>query len=185
MDLEERVLYFLIGTVIGGLIGYIIRVLQDTIGRDDVTFNSDEAEEKKKFKFTSAALLVVVVLTAYASFSSQKTSNSIQDTQEQLQLIASCNQKYLDQTVTALSERTTYTRSQADANLDLQRAQSIFLTVLVRQPPATPAEEDRATNEYYDTLTEFIEIAGLTAGKVAQNPFPEPAALASCYDQLP
>jgi hypothetical protein len=128
------------------------------------------------------ALLVVVCLTVWAAVSSNRVSNEVQKTQDDLENLTACNQEYLSKTIVALNERTTYTIDQANANVELQRAQGDFLAVLLREPEASEVAERKAATDYVTALGDFVRVNEQQKNIAREYPFPTNKNLSACFD---
>ena len=118
------------------------------------------------------AVLLMVVLTAWAAFVSQKASNDVKHSQERIEQIVSCNRATTADVIESLNGRSTYSVNMAQANIDLQRAQSDFFTLLAHKPPYSEERRTRAFLAYLDSLTAFLELAEKNKGNLATNDFP-------------
>lgn len=111
-----------------------------------------------------AQLVAYVLIVAVASFGFWQISN-ILDSQARSQ---SCTEQFLGTTVEALNQRTAYTQQQADANIELQKAQLKFLTAISK-----PGDQgDGALEDYFDALQEFIRVTALQSSRAESNPYP-------------
>lgn len=185
MDFGERLGYLMVGCLIGFILGYIVRSLRDIKEEldevaDEMKHNRNEDGIVRNPIVLDIALLLVVVLTVWASFSSQKASNDIQDTQDQLLRVTTCTKTTLTKTVEALNQRTTYTQDQTEANVNLQRAQVEFLQTLFQEPPSTEKQRKDALRHYFDSLTKFVTVAGAARQKAAFYPYPTTDDLNNC-----
>lgn len=185
MSLDDRILTFALGCLVGFVLSYVV-----------TQFRHERAVQGKGRWPTGnqAALMLVVMLTAFAAFASQKASNDSEDalvridkqqkdlimTQERIERVSVCNQEFLTKTIVALNERTTYTSSATAANVALQKAQSTFLQVFIVEPPATPEQFNAALDLYLKKLKDFTTLAGLSADKVEKNKYPTADDLTAC-----
>lgn len=191
MRLDSRIELFLFGCVIGFIVGYIVRSLRDI--RKKVN-EVDEIVKKKQDRgavsieaLKNLALFVVVILTVWAAWTSQKSSDKTQDTQikqkvtqNQLVKITSCNQDFLAKTIAALNARTVYSQDQAKANVDLQSAQLKLLTLAFKKPPLSDSEGAAAVKTYFDALTTFVSFSSKQTNAIAENPYPTSTAFSDC-----
>src|SRR4051794_6365819 len=91
-------------------------------------------------------LLIIVSITAYAAFVSQKSANDVKSSQDRdseitarVEQVTACQQRYLSKTIEAAGSRTTYTQNRADSNVALQKAQARMLRIFLVKPPASRA----------------------------------------------
>jgi hypothetical protein len=203
MDLSDRITWFVIGSFVGLVVGYVVRLLQeikeDLDGMDECVKHCRENHEhmrkpvrgrRPKNEAGAAipavvgqiALALVVALTVWAAFASQKASNDVQDTQARIGRITTCNQVYLTKTVEALNERTQSSQDRADANVELQKAQAAYLSIFLRPKPADVQESTAALKKYFDALTEFLKTSGQATADVKENPYPTAQELMSCIN---
>lgn len=125
------------------------------------------------------ALACVVVLTAYAAFTSQAASNRVLDLQSSRDAETSCISRVLFTTIQALNQRTQFTTAQALANSDLQRKQAAFISVVLR-PEHTPQEGKAALQQYFRALQHFNRLIDKSVSQAIQNPYPEPTDFTNC-----
>lgn len=185
MDLLERAIFLAIGGGIGFILGFIVANLRDIKEEVDEVLDiekrtrglptrhiRDERGFMRHPVIADAMLLLVLVLTVWAAFGSQKASNDVQATQDDIQTVTTCNQKFLGELLIAVNERTTFTADQARANIRLQTSQSKFLAILLADPPKTDLVQDQALRLYYTNLTEYVKVNGQAAKKAEENPYP-------------
>lgn len=189
MDLSEAFWYVGFGGIIGFILGYIVRALQEIKEELDVVekaVGGDRDRNEQGFvmvtKAANIALLVVVLLTVWAAFASQRASNDVEETQDTIAAITVCNQQFLEGTLAAVNERTTYSSEQAQANIDLQESQAVFVDVLQEDPPPTSIRQQRAIRVYSDALDNYLDLQQKTAENIADNPYPTPEALQQCLE---
>jgi hypothetical protein len=185
----DRLIFLLIGGFIGFVLGYIVRsvhaikeemnVMENKIDRQNL-----ERGTARTDLLTRIGLLLVVCLTAFSAFSSQRNTNSSKDTQDALVRVTICTQQYLEKTITALNERTTYTQEQNEAVVELQTSQAHFLTQILDRTK-TPDEHIQELKNYLQSLTNFLMISVKSSHKVAENPFPTSTELQLCMTQGP
>lgn len=180
MAFDDRLQYLLLGIVIGFVLGYLVRLVKDIKEELDevdtivkrIEHHDDESGFMRYPWIANIAILLVVGLTAYASFVSQKASNEVADAQEQQEQVVACNQMVLAQALEALNERSTYTTGMATSNIELQQSQSDFFTILLHKPPYSEQKRTKAVQDYYSDLQTFLRIAHKNVKKVKNNPLP-------------
>lgn len=199
MTLDERIIWLLLGVVIGLFMGYLTRTLRDI--REGVkevdsflkTNSPPRRDESGAFKLPTwrgLAVFAAVAFTAIASFQSQAASNNADESlkradasQDQLEQVVSCiivNQtNFLD----AVNTRTTYTQSQAKANKKLQEAQKVFFGILLHIPPYTQERRTEAAREYQIALDNFLDAANASEKNAVITKYPLAEDLLSCIEE--
>lgn len=193
MSLDERLVYFVLGCILGYILASIRHIKKELHEVDEIVKKEHPQEDppKPRRRYDESgfmrhpvardiAVVLTVLLTAFAAFASQKAANNSKDAQQRLDNISSCNKEYLQKTIVALNERTTFTQQSATANVDLQTAQAQFFAVLLHKPPFNEAKRARAAEAYSEALNHFLETSQKTRQKVAENPFPTDEELAAC-----
>lgn len=185
MTFDERISWLILGLLIGFVIGYITAVLhriERTVDEVDniVTKQRDERGFMRYPLLADATLLIIVLLTVWASFQSQRVSNEVQDTQEDQQRVTVCTQQYLTKTIQALNERTEYTAASSLYNVELQKAQAAFLRLTLKEPPLSSERIEDGLRDYVNSLTEFVDISAQTRAKQLQYPYPTEDEFENC-----
>lgn len=187
MDLTDRLSWLIFGCLIGFVLGYIARYLQEIKQEldevDQIVKQDRKRDERGIMRYPILAdivLLLVVIMTVWAAFASQKASNEVEDAQDRISRITACNQEYLAKTIKALNERTTYTRQQVEANVKLQRAQATFIAVILEDPPASDSRRGEALRHYFKALTDFVSVNSKADAKAENYPYPTNDELSSC-----
>lgn len=175
VTLDERIWYLLLGC----LIGYIVRILQEKLGRRKKT-DRDERGFMRNPLLADIALLLVVIVTVWAAFSSQRASNELRYTQDRITRVTVCNQQFLQQTIRALNDRTSYTNAQVEANIELQREQARFLSVYFVDPPTTEEQRTAGLARYFQALTTYLSKSQNAAQHLKQKPYPKAKQLDRC-----
>lgn len=200
MAFDDRLQLFLLGLCIGSVLGYLTRLVQD-IRKDvrDVKKELDEVDqivksnlgnhEKNEQGFmrrpwiANLAAILVVGLAFYAAIVSQKASNDMQASVDRNEIVTYCNLDITTKALTSLNERSTYSLSQTQANVDLQKAFADFFNLLLHQPPYDEKTRREAAELYQSTLNNFIEVAGKATNKIEDNPFPKVSQLVDCIQK--
>lgn len=197
MGLDERLFYLIVGCIIGFIIGWFSRSIHNieekVIEVDQIVKKErDENGFMRKPIVSDIAIILVVVMTAFAAFSSQRSSNEVRDNQfaqaktaADLALTTSCTQAYLGKTIKALNERTTYSTEQAQKNVELQRSQVTLLSIFLKEPEASQAQAEAALKTYFDSLSQFVIVAGKTAEKAQLFPYPTDEEFKTCISAGP
>lgn len=197
MGLDDRLWYLLTGMAIGFVLGYFTRSLDRL--KDEVAEIKEELDEVDEIvkeernlrqhnedgfvKPTGAmgiALFIVIAVTVGAAFLSQRASNDAQNAQDKLADVTSCNTVLLSKLTDVLNERTTYTGAQANANIELQQAQSTFFDLLLHRPPFSEHRRYLAAQHYQESQHKFLDLTKKSANKVEDNPIPSKQELERC-----
>jgi cytochrome bd-type quinol oxidase subunit 2 len=171
--MDDRLGWFVLGALIGFIVGYIVRGFREIRARkNEDGFVTEQA-------ILRLSLFCVIVISVTAAFLSQRATNNVTEDQKRIARAAYCNQTFLGLTIMALNERTTYAKSQADANVNLQRAQATFFKVLLN-PESTEKIRQKATTTYVAALATFLIVS--TKASIAQrdNPFPTETQFVDC-----
>lgn len=203
MGLDDRLFYMFLGGVIGFVFGYIVRVLREIKGeiekeeellkkftREEGIMRLPNWRSIRKIKPKDLALFLVICLTAYAAFASQINSNHIKkgderdrQVQQAISKVTFCNQRFLSKTIIALNQRTTYSKKQALANIELQKSFLTFLTIITVQPTKSEAEQKKAFDVYLVALNRFVNLSNKSADNLAENPYPTVVEYRLCLSQ--
>lgn len=198
MAFDDRLTALLLSFLVGAVVGYLVRLLQDILadvkGMKEELDEVDEIvktelvtrkDEKGYFRlsFNVIAMLLVVGLAFYASVVSQRASNDSKKAVETNAIVTYCNLDITTKALTALNERSTYTASQTSANVELQKAFAEFFNLLLHVPPFPDEEQLAAAQKYQASLNNFVKIAEKTTDKIYKNPFPTVAQLVNCIQR--
>lgn len=186
MDLSDRLELLMIGCFVGFILGYIVRALREIKEElhdvDTIIHKARERDEEGSWRhpdFTTILLLVVVAITAYAAFASQRATNQVKDVQAVHAQVTLCNKQYLEKTIVALNSRTGSIEARADANLQLQIAQNTFFTTILKHPNNDQLEF-KAFHVYIDAQNHFIHTSIAAKEHLQENPYPTAQELDSC-----
>lgn len=209
MGVYETFFHILLGVAIGYVIGRFhcyLRDIKEELDEVDDIVKTKIQDERGFMRFPIAAdiaVVITVLLCVWAAFSTQITNNKLEanaerddiqqvelaqaqadlkDAQEAIERLSTCNSKYLTQTVVALNERTKYTQERANANVQVQKAQSRFWKFLLVEPPPSDAEGRAALEHYLTLIDEFVDASKAAAENVKLNPYPTDDDLAACYN---
>lgn len=187
MTFDERLGWLLLGCLIGFVLGYITRFLKEIKEEldevDEMMKRHDEHGYARPYFLMDLLLFGVVLLTVWAAFASQRASNSIEDTQAKLARISYCNQEYLSKTIAALNERTNATQDQVDANVVLERAESMFLRAMILSDVDATAVRGKALHVYSQAVDSFILTSKNAADRIESYPYPTNTELFDCLNQ--
>lgn len=199
MGFDDRLSLFLLGCLIGSVVGYIVRLLQEMkaeIHEVDDKFdhiNPPQDHNEKGFLrypvVANVTLAVVLILVVWAAFASQKASNDAEDALAQLAVqqdrsahIVLCTKETLSLALIALNERTTYSSAQAKSNVELQRAQAKMLGILAHIPPYPELKRAEAIQDYFAALDNFFTLSEKSNQKVEENDYPSIEDFEACID---
>lgn len=206
MDFDDRLVLFILGCLIGSVVGYIVRLLQETrekINVVDEHVQDTHHDPHNERGFITPAffkknwlVLLLVAVAAWAAFTTQSVNNNfksqqddlkvaqadLKSTQDRLDHVVSCTSFILTKAITALNERTTYSGAQADANIELQKAQAEMLDILTHEPPYSDAKKEAALQAYLEAQDRFFELSEKSEIKVDQNDYPTEAEFVACLD---
>jgi len=189
MGWPERLEWLLLGCAIGFVLGYIVRTLRDIKEEldevDDIVKRDHGIEQNERGTLhtptlAGVMLIVVVMITAWAAFASQKANNEVKNTQDQLARVTQCNKDYLSKTISTINARTRYSQRQATANVQLQKSQARFIGLLLHDPPPDETTSRAAFLEYFNDLQAFLNTSNDAANVVEQNPYPTTDELDAC-----
>jgi hypothetical protein len=122
---------------------------------------------------------VIVIITVFAAFQSQRVSNQIQNDQEVRLREASCTEDTLFKTVEALNNRTQFTTQQARSNVSLQRDQFRMLVIFL-DDTFSQEDRDKAFRNYVEKLRVFIDVTSKQADSSEAFPYPTRLDYADC-----
>lgn len=186
MDYQERIGWLLFGMAIGFVAGYIVRALREL--KEDVHELKEELDEvddivKHQFRgddgFMSNRLVADIMMIVVLAMVLISTLVSIRASRT-VEANADCSRDIFEKTIVALNERTTYAGAQADSNVELQRDQADFFSLLLKRPPETEARRSEAAQEYLASLEEFVELSEKTSSKIDNYPYPTNEELQAC-----
>ena len=196
MTLDERVIWLLLGVVIGYFLSYMTRTVRETLEevhevklmlKNDPARTRNERGAVDRPTFNQIALVIVLLLTAFAAFQSQQASNKVkttqdelEDTQVALQQVTTCNRTVLSQALSALNTRTSYTQAAAGSNLTLVKAQVTMFDVLLHRPPYSEMTRFEATEVYNRAAKTFIELGTESQNNALTTKYPTDEDLATC-----
>lgn len=207
MAFDDRLQFLLLGLAIGTVFGYLIRLLQDVKDRvqdvkEDVMDVKTDVQDVKeeldevdtivkriehhdeggfvKPSLTAIAMLLIVGLTAFAALVSQQASNKAEAVVAKNEIISDCNNKILSEALDALNERSTYTVSQTQANVNLQTDFARFMNILLHQPPYDEETRLDAATKYQRSLNNFVEVAHKSTEILLEHQYPTENDLVNC-----
>lgn len=202
MELHETIWHILLGVSIGYILGrfhsYLREIKEELDEVDDIVKGQRAQDEKGIVQHRIAlnvALAVVVLLSLWASISSQIQSDDLQDTnsdlktaqadlkdaQSAIKRIGVCNQVSLTQLVQALNERVGYTQGRADADVALTKSEAKFWTLILTEPPPSPEEGRAALEKYLGLINDFVKASAEAKIKGNEFPYPTEEELKACY----
>lgn len=200
MEWGDRLVFLLIGAILG----YIVRMLQDIkteVHEVDqlVKKNGPKRNEDGFARFPIVLDVLIFVLAAMTVWSFTKGEQATDDANQALEQVqaqnaqlkaqnariekvASCNLEFTAKTIKALNERTTFTTEQAASNVRVLEAQLEFLRVVLFIPPVSDALRREALQQYTENVDRFVELAGKTKDKSEQYAYPTNDELLACLN---
>lgn len=189
MDFDERLLYIVIGVIIGFIAGYWTHALREGNKKLDVikeeihevdeivkgenpNYPPPTNTERGSISFVNLCAIIVVMITVFAAVQSQRAVNGSHDTQNRQSALISCTASVVEKTIGTLKIRSDFTLNQVDANVDLQRAQSEMIAVLLHDPPFSTQRQVNAFKGYFDALNHFVHAASTSQDTAENNPYP-------------
>jgi hypothetical protein len=212
MGFDDRLLWLIFGVIIGFLLGYLTHWIRDTTEKlERITHRLDKIKEEldevddlvkqyhppKKSSRRSrnergvlttrlgmnVSLGIVVALTAFAAFQSQRAVNGVHNSQHRETAVTTCTTQILKSTIKILDVRSEFTRNQAAANVDLQRAQSEMISVLLHEPPYSNERQLNAFKAYFQALNDFVEANGKSETSAKENKYPTVTEFNACVQK--
>lgn len=200
MAFDDRLEWLLLGVLLGYFMGYVTRSLREIkegVDKVEAFLRNKPRPAKKKAddggvnreRFNQIMLLLVVVLTAFAAFRSQYAANQAEhansithDNQAQLKRVVGCVIKNQTAYLNVVNERTEFTKDQALANKDLQKAQRVFFGVLLHIPPYPPTRRVDAAQDYQNALDHYLNTAKAYEKNTQTAQYPTANDLLKCVD---
>jgi hypothetical protein len=201
MGFDDRLLYILLGAFIGFVAGYVTGALRESNKKlTEIKEELDEVDEivnnekpprhqsnERGILSTRIGLNVVVatlvLLTGISAIRAQVAVNNVNETQDRQEALTSCTADIVEQTIETLKIRSDFTLSQVDANVDLQRAQSEMISVLLHEPPYSEQRQIEAFKQYFDALNHFVAAASNAQNTATENPYPTVSQFGNCIDK--
>ena len=205
MEFNDRFLSLLVGGAFGYILGYLtswVRVTNDKLAtmkneldgvseilsktRQNPKTRSRKRDERGAMTadgWTSVALIIVVAFTAFSAFQSQRALNGYKDTQNQQQALTACTARILKDTIATLDVRSNFVRKQASANVDLQRAQSEMIAILLHEPPYTDERQLAAFKTYFDALNSYVSASDKAEQLASEQPYPTITEFNTCISE--
>ena len=205
MGFDDRLSLFMLGCLIGSVVGYIVRLLQESREKlnevDEHVKDAHHAprDEKGFMRYRVVAdvmMLIVLVITSWAAFSTQKVNNDLKSTQADLAEtqgdlesaqarmagIVLCTSQTLGEALVALNERTTYSGARTQANVELQKMQADMLRILLHEPPYPEAAQEEAADQYFEALIRFLDLSEKQKGTTLKYDYPSVDGFEACLD---
>lgn len=193
MTIDERIGWLLVGCMVGFILGYCVRILENVSEHDRIRLNTQQRvnarlEDERGVLHTrlygNIALLMVVAITIWAAVVSQQASNDVRELQKRNAQIILCNQNVVIEALDVLNERTMFTSNHWEANLELQVAHSNMLEIVLREQPLSPGTYTRESKLYLEKLTTFIDTTEKANANRATKPYPSADDIKLCVDQI-
>lgn len=178
MSLSERIVCLGIGFILG----YVVARLREMQEKAD-TVDTHKRTERGFMRIpvvADALYILALIVVLWSAFSAQKAVNNAQDTQDKLEVVTKCNRVYLGAFLEAVEPRTSANQTQANDNVELQKAWYEFVQFQLHIPPYPEGKQREKANEYAGALKEFVKTSDQAQNKVAQNPYPTEQQLDNC-----
>lgn len=194
MAFDDRLLCLLGGLAVGIVIGYLVRLSQenraikeeldevDHIVKDIQKHERNESGFMRKPWVVNLVAILLVGIAVYAAVASQEANNNMQASVDRNEIVTYCNLAVTSDALVALNERSTYTVSQTQANVDLQSDFADLINLLLHKPPYNEDIRIEAFQKYQTSLNNFVRLANNTVDKAEDNPFPEVDDLVDCIN---
>jgi cell division protein FtsB len=179
--LLDRFIWFALGSIFGFILGWTVQSLNNTKNAVNKLNKKLEKLERNEDGFmrhpyvADVLYLLVLVIVVWSAFQAQIAANNSER-------LVNCNRTVLNDTLTSLNGRATYTVDQLEANLELQKAQGTFLAVVSQDPPAPEPVGRRALEDYIAALTDFTTASAKQSANIKNNPLPSNDALKNCLN---
>lgn len=189
MSFDERLIYLLLGIGIGFILGYIvasIREIKEKVAEVNEKVGGRQRREMNDHGFmrfpiiADFALVTVVMITVWAAFASQKASNEVKDTQDQLARVSHCNYVVFGAFLAAVDDRNTTFKAALHSNVELQKSWYDFVKYQLHLPPYPEVAQRAKANKYADYLKSFLDLSEESEKKAAANPYPTKRELSNC-----
>lgn len=189
MTMDERIAWLAVGCVLG----YIVRTLQEIkreVHEVDEIVTKRKPDEEGSISFTLVLNVMILVLFATTIWSALRVEQSVDKSDsaiaansaqnDRIEEISSCNLEYTAKTIAALNSRTTYTKAQLDANVDVMVTQLEFFQLVLKLPPLPEAVQRKAAEEYVLQMDEFVVLSNKQGRTLELNDYPTNEELADC-----
>ena len=191
MGLSDRVSYFILGMVVGLILGYIIKSLHNI--DEKVTEVDDMVKEQRDERgfmtnrlIADSLMILTLIVVVYSAVAAQLSLNTDRENRQTSRATTQCNSQILNQTVLALNERTTFSAENSQASVDLAKGQLEFLTQGVAgDPPPSASVFKAALQNYVARVDNYVEVneKAKAKGKALRFQYPEKDALLTCIDK--
>lgn len=196
MDWSDRLLWFVVGLVIG----YVIRLLQDIrreVHEVDEIVTKREKNEDGFVRVPFVLDVMLIILFAATMYSVLRVEVSVdrsnhavaqleadrvrdQAQNKRIEEVASCTLEFTSKTLSALNGRTTTTSEQLRSDVKVLRSQLKFLEVVLFLPPVSDDIRRQALQDYVQDAQAFVEVTGRQRANVKNYQFPTNIELSKC-----
>lgn len=197
----DRLIFLFIGMLIGLTLGVSHRImfeyLKQIVGIDKATkakvdklMESQKPKEDGAATVKSMALGFVVVVTAFSAIGTgivnsrlSGQQDRIQNTQTQITDIQRCTEVSLGNLLESLNGRTSLTAPLNTADDAQNRALSKLLTLILTNPPPSPAEGRKAVKDWSDKLDLYLSLLSKQRDTQTGNPIPTSFGFDRCLEE--
>lgn len=130
--------------------------------------------------YGNVALLLVVGITIWAAVVSQRASDDVREVQVRMGQILDCNQTVFAKALGVLNDRTTYSTSQLDANLELQIAQANMIESILDDRSLS----ERESELYLEKLLVFNAATQKSKSTRDTKPYPKAEDIERCVERV-
>lgn len=182
MPLEDRLAWLAIGCFIGFVLGYIVRLAQDIKEKvehvDGVVTDEHESSSKRERsergsmrppKLSAIGLLVVVLLSVYASFQTSLVNGQLKET-------INCITNYNAHQGRALNGRDGAVKSGTESEIKLWTEYASLYALATKDPSMIPKAQAKLNQAIAKHRQDLIDIQR----KRGNYPYPPPNVLQNC-----
>lgn len=178
MDLLDRLVFFAIGSAVGFVLGYIvacIRTIRNEVEKVlDIEQNKPDRDERGEFKRPTAAnigLIFVLLITAWAAFTTGKVNGELDRT-------LTCLTQYNSHLGHSLETRDMAVQSGTQSEIDLWTKYGRLYAIAKSDPKKIPVVQEQLNKAIMDHRDDLIETQQIRQ----QNPYPNPDILKNCKE---
>jgi hypothetical protein len=187
---SDNVLFLVLGTIFGYIMGLLTNQIHKTKAPKSVAVMHQSPKTwVARFKqlpgvtSTNIGMVLILALVVWAAITSQLNSNHVADQQRANAKVVDCSVKFLNDTISALSDRTALTPRQNQASLELQAAQEKFFTSINPRSNSLVVDYDTALRTYQAAYNKYINLASQSNTVLLTTDYPTSTQLRQCLGQ--